>query len=101
MKTEPTDEMKEKKYQWEPSWYADIDYSAEDTDYLREQDCCSGCGAFIGDLPGYYYTESDFCPNCACDRGETWSEELERLTAVCNYGDLTEEAIKEAKEMGL
>ena len=102
MKTEPTDEMKEKKYQWEPSWYADIDYSAEDTDYLREQGYCSVCGAYMADLPGYYWTESDYCPNCTCDRTEKWSEELKR---VKEYYDIPaeniDEEIKAAEEMGI
>lgn len=66
---------------WEPDWYAEIDENEEDSDYLRSQDCCSVCGAHIGYLPGYYYIESSYCPNCIDDRGnETWSEELIRLT---------------------
>ena len=102
MKTEPTDEIKEKKHQWEPSWYADIDENAEDSDYLREQGCCSVCGAYIADLPGYYWIESDYCPNCDCDRTEKWSEELKR---VKEYYDIPaeniDEEIKEAEEMGI
>jgi hypothetical protein len=39
---------------WEPPFYAEIDENAEDSDYLREQGCCSVCGAYMADLPGYY-----------------------------------------------
>lgn len=88
---------------WEPDWYAEIDEDAEDSDYLRKQDCCAVCGAHIGYLPGYYYIESDVCPNCVADReGETWSEELIRLTD--KYGLDKEEIdkiINKCKEMGI
>lgn len=53
---------------WEPAFYAEIDPHQEDADYLRDQECCAVCGAYIGDLPGYYYIESDVCPNCTADR---------------------------------
>ena len=64
--------------------------------------CCSVCGAYIADLPGYYWIESDDCPNCACDRTEKWSEELKR---VKEYYDIPaeniDEEIKAAEEMGI
>lgn len=87
---------------WEPPFYAEIDENAEDSDYLRKQGCCSVCGAYIADLPGYYWIESDDCPNCACDRTEKWSEELKR---VKEYYDIPaeniDEEIKAAEEMGI
>lgn len=85
---------------WEPDFFAEIDDSENDADYLREQQCCSCCGAYIGNLPGYFYIESDICPNCAQDRGESWSEELERMRDTYNLGEEEiGEYIKKAKEM--
>lgn len=66
---------------WEPRFFAEIDEKQEDGDYLRLQQCCTGCGAFTGDLPGYYYIEdSDACPKCREQSGEEkWSEEVIRI----------------------
>lgn len=66
---------------WEPKFFADIDENAEDGDYLREQQCCTSCGAYTGDLPGYYWIEdSDDCPICrASNQEEKWSEEVRRV----------------------
>ena len=66
---------------WEPEFYADIDESEEDSDYLREQECCTSCGAYTGDLPGYYWIEdSDDCPICrASNNEEKWSDEVRRI----------------------
>ena len=63
---------------WSPKFFADIDENAEDGDYLREQQCCTSCGAYTGDLPGYYWIEdSDDCPICrASNNEEKWSEEV-------------------------
>ena len=66
---------------WEPKFFADIDESEEDSDYLREQQCCPSCGGYTGDLPGYYWIEdSDDCPICrASNNEEKWSEEVRRI----------------------
>ena len=66
---------------WEPQFFADIDENEEDGDYLREQLCCTSCGAYTGDLPGYYWIEdSDDCPICRNSSGEEkWSDEVVRI----------------------
>lgn len=66
---------------WTPKFFADIDDKAEDGDYLRVQQCCTGCGAYIGDLAGAYYLEDcDTCPTCrAASGGEKWSDEVKRI----------------------
>lgn len=66
---------------WEPIFFADLDEKELDGDYLREQQCCTGCGAYIGDLPGHYYLEdSDICPKCREANGEEkWSDEVIRI----------------------
>jgi len=66
---------------WHPKFFVDIDENAEDGDYLRKQDCCTSCGAYIGDLPGYYWIEdSDACPICrASNNEEKWSDEVHRI----------------------
>ena len=66
---------------WRPKFFADIDESEEDSDYLRKQQCCTSCGGYTGDLPGYYWIEdSDDCPICrASNNEEKWSEEVRRI----------------------
>lgn len=86
---------------WEPPFYAEIDENEEDSDYLRKQGCCSVCGAYIADLPGYYWIESGYCPNCTGDRTEKWSEELKRVTEYYDLGDETADEIRECEEMGI
>lgn len=78
---------------WEPEFYADIDENAEDGDYLREQLCCTSCGAHTGYLPGYYWTESDECPKCRADnKEEKWSDEVKR---IMERNELPEDEINE------
>ena len=69
------------KTDWEPRFFADINENEEDSDYLRIQQCCTSCGAYMGDLPGYYWIEdSDDCPICrAYNNEEKWSEEVRRI----------------------
>jgi hypothetical protein len=66
---------------WSPKFFAVIDENAEDSDYLREQQCCTSCGGYTGDLPGYYWIEdSDYCPICrASNNKEKWSDEVRRI----------------------
>lgn len=79
---------------WEPEFYADIDENAEDGDYLREQQCCTSCGAHTGYLPGYYWIEdNDFCPKCRADASEEkWSDEVKR---IMERNELPEDEINE------
>lgn len=79
---------------WEPEFYADIDDNAEDGDYLREQQCCTSCGAHIGYLSGYYWIEdSDSCPKCRADaKEEKWSDEVKR---IMERNELPEDEINE------
>jgi hypothetical protein len=78
---------------WEPEFYADIDESAEDCDYLRKQSCCTSCGAHTGYLPGYYWTENDDCPKCrAYNKEEKWSDEVKRIMVE---NELPEDEISE------
>lgn len=68
---------------WEPLFYNEKN---TDTDQLRSMQCCVLCGAYIGDLPGYYYIEEDYCPNCRkANNEESWSQELKRLLEADNY----------------
>lgn len=82
---------------WKPQFFADIDEDAEDSDYLQEQQCCTSCGAYTGDLPGYYWIEdSDDCPICRSDNNEEkWSDEVKRLI---ERNQLTDEEIKQIIE---
>ncbi len=68
---------------WEPDWYADIDPNATDSDYIRKQECCTSCGGYIGELPGYYFIEDEICPKCRSESPgyykELWSVEVRRL----------------------
>lgn len=65
---------------WTPTFFVDIDDNAQDSDYLRVQQCCTACGAYIGDLDGYFYIEdNDVCPNCrTANKEESWSDEVTR-----------------------
>jgi hypothetical protein len=79
---------------WEPDFYADIDENQEDGDYLREQLCCTSCGAHTGYLPGYFWIEdNDSCPKCRADSNEEkWSDEVKR---IMERNELPEEEITE------
>jgi len=79
---------------WEPKFFADIDESEEDSDYLRKQQCCTSCGGYTGDLPGYYWIEdSDDCPICrASNNEEKWSDEVKRIMVE---NELPEDEISE------
>lgn len=74
--------MKKAKKKWTAPWFADIKPEAEDGDYLREQQCCTSCGGYIGNLPGAFYIEdSDSCPTCRKSETNTekWSDEVKRI----------------------
>lgn len=65
---------------WEPPFTTEIIESEEDGDYLRRQQCCTSCGAYTADLPGYYWIEDDNCPLCRESNSlEKWSDELKRV----------------------
>lgn len=92
---------------WKPRFYANMDDSEEDSDYLREQCCCVSCGAYIGDLPGYYYLEEDYCPNCRKASGvliDSVSDELKRIIKdqqLSEHEEPINEWLEECKELGI
>lgn len=92
---------------WKARYYANIDDSEEDSDYLREQCCCVSCGAYIGDLPGYYYLEEDYCPNCRKESSgfiQSVSCELECIDKeqhLAEFGEPIAEWLEECKELGI
>ncbi len=56
-------------------WRAEVKVNPEDGDYLRIQQCCVGCGQYIGHLPGFWFLEdSDMCPDCRKDNNEETGE---------------------------
>jgi hypothetical protein len=92
---------------WYPRYYANIDDNKEDSDYLRRQCCCVSCGAYIGNLPGYYYLEEDYCPNCRKESGgfiQSVSCELECIDKeqhLAEFGEPIAEWLEECKELGI
>ena len=81
---------------WEPDFYEDVDGMSSDD--LAKLGCCTICGVYIENLPGYYYIESGLCPNCRLHNpidNESWSEEAMR---VLKEGEFDEETIDNYKE---
>ena len=60
----------------------ELDPNQTDSDYLRVNGSCTGCGEHIGHLPGYSYIEDcDECPDCRKGQKgvESWRQELTRI----------------------
>lgn len=99
--------MNADEIKWKPDFYIDMDDGQKDSDYLRRQCCCVSCGAYIGDLPGYYYLEEDYCPNCRKGNGElipAVSDELKRIAEeqyLSECGEPVDEWLEECKELGI
>lgn len=89
-----------KLYDWkEGNFKAKINPKANDFDYLRIQNCCTSCGQYIGHLPGYWFIETDCCPDCRGAGEESWRKEVMRLND--DSAEDRKECSKEMKKYGL